>query len=127
MTDTIPEQQAAYGCDTHDPYESRPARVPVNQDPDYEKWAAYWQEMRRQSLVGIGEAFDQVAKDFASGDARAAIDVLLFCSDESGSGAKGGIYAAIGDLLMKHWRALQAADEYRNGCSMSDLIKMVNL
>lgn len=100
--------------------------IPVNQDPDYERWAAYWREMREQSLILLGEAFDAVGDAFAAGDARAAVDVLMFCADESNHGSQFGIYAAIGDLLMKYNRDLQAADEIRDGVSMSEVVKLVN-
>lgn len=100
--------------------------VPVNQDPDYPMWAAYWREMREEAVILVGEAFDIVAKQFAAGDARAAVDVLMFCSDESGHGSKFGIYGAIGDLLLRHQREQQAADEIRAGNSMHEVIGMVN-
>ena len=66
---------------------------------DHDRWAAYWQEMRAESLTHVGVAFDMVAEAFDAGDSRAAVDVVLFCADES-TGVHG-ICGAIVDLLLK--------------------------
>ena len=95
----------------------------VNKDPDHDQWAAYWQEMREESITLISQAFDQVAELFADNDAGAAVDVVMFCAQESQSAI--GIADAVHDLLTHHMSTHQVAAEYRAGVSMSDLIKIV--
>ncbi len=95
----------------------------VRDDPDRERWAAYWQEMRREAIGHLGDAFDMVAKRLEAGDARAAADVVVFCADESNG--RRGIIGAICDLLLTTYTAHQIASEVEAGCALGDLVPMV--
>src|SRR6266699_3779825 len=103
---------------------SRPQRsgAVAERDPDHERWARYWQEMRQHSLTLIEQAFDEVARAFDAGEAGGAVDVVMFCADESQSAM--GIVTALHNLLAATFRERQVASEYRAGVAIDDLVTM---
>lgn len=98
--------------------------APAERDPDYDKWAAYWEQMAQEALGFVADAFDWVAKSLAAGEASGAVDVVVFCAEESRGGM--GIVTALHNLLATHYREHQIADEARAGVGMNELVKMAS-
>lgn len=94
-------------------------------DPDYEKWAAYWQAMREYSFNLLGEAFDEVAESLAAGGDYGTVEVVMFCAEESRS--LMGITVALYNLLRHNLGAHQVAVEHQAGVAMDDLVKIAGL
>jgi hypothetical protein len=92
-------------------------------DQERATYARYWQEMREESIRLISDAFDEVAERYALGETSAVVDVVMFCAEEYGSTM--GIITALTRLLTASFTAHQVAAEYRDGISISELVKIV--
>jgi hypothetical protein len=97
----------------------------AGRDPDHEKWARYWQEMREECIRHVGSAFDHVAKSFEAGETEGTVALVLFCADE----ARGchGILGALQDLLARYFKDYQVSSEAQAGVSIDDLVTMIGV
>jgi hypothetical protein len=93
----------------------------VLNDPDHERWARYWLEMRQECINHVGDAFDHVMKRFDAGETEGAIALVLFAADES---KPNGVYGALADLILKYSLEFQMSDEHKAGVAVEDLVEM---
>lgn len=86
---------------------------------DHERWAGYWREMRQHSITLIGDAFDDVARRFDARDTRAAVELVMFASDEdkSAKGIADAIYALLRRSMTEH----SIANDYEDGVPIEAL------
>lgn len=131
MTDTISEQQAAYSCDTHDPYEVpriRGAMRPVDTgtlfvmkalptDESFDGitpaaliWAA--EQMRAHAMRYVSAVFDWIAAEIP-GVGKAAV---AFMMAEAGMSCGTSLRSALGDLLLAASRDMERADQANRDC-----------
>lgn len=90
--------------------------MPAKPDPERERWAAYWQDMRTEALSHVGGAFDHIAQCFEAGETEGIAAIAMFCAEES----HGSVYRAIIALITRFSCEYQISMEIHRGYTDMD-------